>query len=316
MALITTSTMTAAVQNTLASRMLSMDTPDLIHNIPTIREKLPKHGGKQLTFERYSRLAPAMVPLAGGATPPSSNLEAIRINCIPQLYGSWISMNEQVPIQSQSKPLNQAARVLGMQLRETEDALTRNMMASTAAHVNCVGGTSADTPTEMSLSDFNNITSALMGANARKMLDGIEGKDKFGTAPVKNSYMLLGHTDLSGDFMGTTGFTNVANYPDQKNIASSEWGTIASLRVFLSSVGSKEIATSANGNDVYNMICLGLEAVGIVDQDGLGAQVVYTDPSIAGGPLWQNATLAWKTSFVSQILNESWIIRGRCTLRP
>lgn len=36
--------------------------------------------------------------------------------------------------------LNEAAARLGVSLRQTEDELTRNMLAGTAAFINCTGG--------------------------------------------------------------------------------------------------------------------------------------------------------------------------------
>lgn len=42
---------------------------------------------------------------------------------------------------SNRKVLNEAAQRLGVSLRQTEDELTRNMLASTASFINCTGGT-------------------------------------------------------------------------------------------------------------------------------------------------------------------------------
>ena len=36
--------------------------------------------------------------------------------------------------------LNEASQRLGVSLRQTEDELTRNMLASTASFINCTGG--------------------------------------------------------------------------------------------------------------------------------------------------------------------------------
>jgi N4-gp56 family major capsid protein len=190
------------------------------------------------------------------------------------------------------------------------------MMATTAAAINCVGGTSGDNPTEISFSDASAVVRTLMSQDARYINEGIEGTNKFGTAPIQNSFMALCHSDLSGDLESTTGFKHVSEYPSQSNVPPSEWGQLSGLRFQLSSVGKVTAGSSDLGNDVYDIFCTGLEALGIVDQDGLNAEIIYTPPSIAGGPLHQNATLAWKTSFVSCILNASWIIRLRCTLRP
>lgn len=316
MAVSTTSSISAPVLKTLATRMLSIENPDLIHNIGAMRERMPMHGGRTMVFRRPVKLAPALVPLGNtGATPPSSTVQVVDIEATPSFYGSWTEINEQLVIQNQDKPLNYHTQLLGLQLRETEDQLTKNMMMSSAAFVNCVGGVNGDIPSEITVSDADSVVRALLGASAKRMLDGIDGANKFGTAPIKNSYLALAHTDISGDLQSTPGFKHVSEYPSQQNIPIAEWGQLSSLRFMLSPVGAVTNGSSALGNAVYDVFCMGMESIGIVDQDGFYAQMLYTPPSIAGGPLHQNATLAWKTSFVSTILHESWIIRMRCTLR-
>jgi N4-gp56 family major capsid protein len=97
MAVVTTTTLSAPVQQTLAARMLSISVPDLIHNLPAMKEKIPMHGGREIKFRRYTKLAPALAPLGNsGMTPPSSSVTAVDLMARPDFYGSWISVNEQV----------------------------------------------------------------------------------------------------------------------------------------------------------------------------------------------------------------------------
>jgi len=297
--------------------MLSLEYPDLIHNMGALKESLPKGGGYSMLFRRPNKLNPALVPLGNkGSNPPASNVTVADIEARPDFYGSYTEINEQLVIQNQDKVLNYHTQVLSLQLRETEDVLSRNMMASSAAWVNCVGGTNGDTPSEITLSDASAITTTLLGSSAKRMLSGMDGANKYGTAPVKNSYLALASTDLSADLEQTPGFKHVSEYPSQANISIAEWGQLSGLRFMLSPLGEMTPTSSNLGNDVYDVFCMGLEAMGIVDQDGFHAQMLYTGPEIAGGALHQNATLAWKTSFVSMILHESWIVRLRCTRRP
>jgi hypothetical protein len=44
-------------------------------------------------------------------------------------------------LQNQDPVLNECAARLGVSLRQTEDTLTRDMLASTASFINCTGGT-------------------------------------------------------------------------------------------------------------------------------------------------------------------------------
>ena len=49
-------------------------------------------------------------------------------------------------MQNQDPVLNECAARLGVSLRQTEDQLTRDMLASTASFINCTGGVNGDNP--------------------------------------------------------------------------------------------------------------------------------------------------------------------------
>ena len=82
---------------------------------------------------------------------------------------------------------NECAARLGVSLRQTEDQLTRDMLASTASFINCTAGINGDNPTELTRSDIDDVIRALLGNNAVTLLDHIEGEDKFGTAPTRDA---------------------------------------------------------------------------------------------------------------------------------
>jgi hypothetical protein len=65
-------------------------------------------------------------------------------------------------------------------MRETEDELIRNMLASTAAVINATGGVNGDNPTELSRGDIDTVVLSLLGNDAIMISDNIEGSLKFG----------------------------------------------------------------------------------------------------------------------------------------
>jgi len=73
----------------------------------------------------------------------------------------------------------------------TEDQLTRDMLASTATLYNCTGGGNGDLPTNLSLSDIDEVTSALLTNDAWMMLDSIGGEDKFGKMCAELKFSLI-----------------------------------------------------------------------------------------------------------------------------
>ncbi len=209
--------------------------------------------------------------------------------------------------------LNEAAARLGVSLRQTEDQLTRDMLASTAAFINCVAGTNGDNPTNLTRSDVDDVVRALLGNNAYTILDNIEGDDKFGTAPVRDAYFALCHTDLTKDMDSVDGFIQKNQYPAPMNALRSEWGAIGNLRFLVSSIGSVSAAASNLGNSVYNIFCVGMEAYACIEQDGYSAQFIYRPP-MYDGPLALNASVGYKFAEVPRILNDLWVLNLRCTL--
>lgn len=156
----------------------------MIHKIPAELKAMPRNGGTTLRMRRYNPLATAPVPLGNsGVTPAPQNLTAVNIDAQMDFYGTYILLNEQVTLQNQDPVLNEAAQRLGVSLRQTEDQLMRDMLASTSSFINCVGGTNGDNPTEITRSDVDTVVRSLRGNSAYSFMSGIEGDNKFGTAP-------------------------------------------------------------------------------------------------------------------------------------
>jgi N4-gp56 family major capsid protein len=113
----------------------------MIHKIPAMHKAMPRNGGRTLRMRRYNPLATAMVPLGNsGVTPPPQMLTAVDIDATISFYGTYVQINEQVTLQSQDPVLNECAARLGVSMRQTEDQLTRDMLASTASTINCTAG--------------------------------------------------------------------------------------------------------------------------------------------------------------------------------
>lgn len=204
-----------------------------------------------------------------------------------------------------------AAR-LGVSLRQTEDELTRNMLASTASFINCTGGVNGDSPTEVTRADVDTVVETLLNNDAYTIMDNIEGEDKFGTAPVRDAYFALCSTKLTGNLDNVAGFIHKNQYPSPMNSLRSEWGSIGNLRFQVSSIGSVTPTSSNLNADIFNVFCVGMEAYACVEQDGYSASFIYRPP-IYDGPLALNASVGYKFAEVPRITNDLWIINMRCT---
>lgn len=209
--------------------------------------------------------------------------------------------------------LNEAAARLGVSLRQTEDQLTRDMLAATAGFINCVNGVNGDIPSEITRTDVDTVVRTLLDNNAYTIMDNIEGENKFGTAPVRDAYFALGSTRLTGSLDNVNGFIHKNQYPSPMNALRSEWGSIGNLRFLVSSIGSSNAAASNLGATVYNIFCVGMEAYACIEQDGYSAQFIYRPP-IYDGPLAMNSSVGYKFAEVPRITNDLWVINLRCTL--
>lgn len=279
-----------------------------------MRKQMPRNGGTTLRMRRYNPLATAMVPLGNsGVTPPPQNLTAVDIDAKMDFYGTYVTINEQVTLQSQDPVLNECAARLGVSLRQTEDQLTRDQLASTASFINATGGVNGDNPTEITRSDVDNVVRTLLNNDAYTIMDNIEGEDKFGTAPVRDAYFALTSTNLTGNLDAVAGFIQKNQYPSPMNALRSEWGSIGNLRFLVSSIGSFTANASALGANVYNIFCVGMEAYACIEQDGYSASFIYRPP-IYDGPLALNASVGYKFAEVPRITNDLWVINLRATI--
>ena len=72
------------------------------------------------------------------------------------------------------------------------------------------------------MSDVDTVSAALLSNDAWMMLNNIGGEDKFGTGPVRDAYLALGHTALSKDLNALNGFIPKWNYPNDNKVLRSE----------------------------------------------------------------------------------------------
>lgn len=214
---------------------------------------------------------------------------------------------------NQDPVLNQTVSLLAQSMRETEDELIRNMLASTATVLNAVGGVNGDNPTELSRSDFDAAQFTLLNNNAMMISDNIEGTLKFGTAPVREAFWAMMNTQILDDLEAVTGFISQAQYPSSMNILNAEWGSVGNIRVLYSSLGSTSANASLNGNTVYNNFITGQEAYAIIELTTATSSFIYTPPGGPTDPLRRLQLGAYKMAQVPRILNDQWILNLRAT---
>lgn len=279
------STMPPQIQQRYNAKLLSTPERNLIHNLFAVPVELPDNQGFIDRQSRYDRLDLFPIPMDDAMTnPPAQQLNRVDVDCRVRVYSTYIVLTRQVTITNEDPVLNSAAARLGQALRETQDVLQRDNLEATASVVNSVGGDNGDVPTEMALSDIDDIVSVLQGNDAEYITNMIPGENKFGTSPIGDAYGCMLTTRMIPVLNGVDGFVRKFQYPNISQTLSCEWGGVNNVRFFVSSQGSVTPNASLLGNDVANCFVSAKEGYKVVWQAGGKAKFIYLPPGYNNDP--------------------------------
>ena len=142
-----------------------------------------------------------------------------------------------------------------------------------------------DLPTEISLSDVDDVTALLQNNDGEFVTNMINASDKIGTSPLGDCYSAMCTTRLIPALNPIQGFRRKFEYGTGSiNTLSSEWGGVNNTRFFVSSQGSVTPDASLMGNDVANIFITAQEGYKVVFQAGGRAKYLYTPPGGQNDP--------------------------------
>jgi len=293
--------------------LLTLARPYYIYDMFAQKRTIPLNSGDQMIFRRYATLSAATVPITDGTTPPGDALAVTDFSTQIKWYGNFVVITDQVQFTVQDRVLNEATRVLSLQLGLTIDTLIRNMMVATASSILCSNGVNGNTPTEITTADIKTAVRALRLGNARLMTKPIPGENRFATSPVRSSYWGFMDVSIQNDLEACADFLSAANYPNPMDALEAEWGSTNNVRWLLSTNG---FSTSASP-PVWNNIILGQEAYGVVKLGSKEAEFIVKPLGSSGtsDPLNQRGSVGYKYPFATRLLNDNWITRLLSTQR-
>jgi N4-gp56 family major capsid protein len=169
-------------------------------------------------------------------------------------------------------------------MRETQDVLVRDSLESSASVVNCVGGSNGDLPTEMALSDTDDIVTVLQNNSGEYITNMIPGELKIGTSPIGDAYGCMLTTRMIPVLNNLQSFVRKFQYPNVSDTLQSEWGGVNNIRFFVSEQGSVTPTASLAGNDIANCFVSAKEAYKVVWQSGGKARFIYLPPGYNNDP--------------------------------
>ncbi len=287
--------------------LLSTPMFNLIHSLGVDKHYAESYIGKTTRMSRFERLSTDGGQLDGSGIDPAAEVPVrTDVDATMEIYAKTIITNEQVILWENSKTLTKFTALLGQWLREKEDLLMRDLFSSSVSYINATGGINGDQPSNITLSDINNIETILLNNDARSLLTNIQGELRFDTSPVRDAFIALASTNLTNDLQQVQGVILKAAYPSQEGLRPEEYCSVSRFRFFVSSKAAKTPGISLLGNTVYTIPMYGLEAAAKIEQNNYTAVIGYRPPWVVSS-VAQNSQLYAKFAIARAITNQNWI---------
>lgn len=262
----------------------------------------PANEGKTVYFTRHTPLATATTALTEGTNPAEVALTATTVSATLAEYGTTVKISKFLSLTSIDANNKEKIEVVGQNMGETIDELTRNELA-TGATAQLAGGKSALTDVAitdvMSVSELRKAVRTLKKNKARKYQSKI--------APWIGK---LG-PDTSYDLQGDSSYVNADIYDNgAERLYTGELGKINGVRL-IESPNQYETANggASNADIIWNFIH-GQDAFGCIDLVGDKPQL-YVIPHTqidSGNPAGRFSNVSWAASYVCKTLNANWLI--------
>lgn len=294
MAAQTTTLMSNEIMAYYESRFLSRSEKALVHGQGSQKQTLGKNKGKSITFNRYTPLADATTPLTEGANPSESALTSSTVTATLSEYGNAIKISKMLSLTSIDREGEEKADLIGQNMGETLDTLTRDVLYA-GATPQIVNGKVLTAVGATDVLDYDEV---------RKAVRTLRNNN----APVFDDGFYMGkigpYTEY--DLMNDTTWKNAHTYSDTKQLYRGEAGELGGVR-FVRGTNQKSEASTTT---VYSNFIHGKEAFGEYDLEGDMPKfyVKTPGPHSTDNSADRFSTMAWAGAFVAKVLIANWII--------
>jgi len=295
--------------------LLDIAVPMTIANQFGQMQKIPKNNSATIKWSRYEAFNEATTPLTEGVTPEGEFINVTRMTATAKQYGDLALMSDVLVLTIEDPIANQTNRRLAEQASRSFDTLTFDVLKATGSIYNCEKGGNTKVPTELTQADLDVVVQTLMNNDAKMWSEIMTASTKVGTAPLDESYYCMANTAIYRDLKDVDSWVPINQYPSPGMKKSGERGYTDNLRWTMSSKAPKTLnGDFAGTSTVYDFYACGQNGYGIVDLEGGNLESIYTAPGGAGDRLKQVSSLGWKGWHAAKILNDQFLVRGRCTL--
>ena len=262
----------------------------------------PANEGKSVVFTRHTPLATATTALTEGTNPAEVNLTATNVTATLVEYGNTVKISRFLDLTSIDRNNKEKIEVVGQNMGETLDELTRNELF-TGATTQFAGSKAA--LTDVGVTDILNVAELRKAVRTLKLAKARRYQDRIapwlGKVGPNTSYDLT--TDST--FLSADIYDNGA-----EKLYNGELGKILGVRLIESPNQTETVDAGASSADIFSNFIHGSDAFGCIDLVGDKPQL-YIIPHTkidSGNPAGRFSTVAWAASYVTKTLNAAWLI--------
>lgn len=258
----------------------------------------PANEGKSIVFTRHTPLATATTALTEGTNPGEVNLTATNVSATLAEYGTTVRISRFLSLTSIDANNKEKIEVVGQNMGETLDELTRNELftgattqfAGSATALSAIASTNV-----LTIAEIRKAVKTLKKNKARRYQDKVA------------SWMGKLGPDTSYDLTSDSTFLSADIYDNgAQKLYNGELGTILSVRLIESPNQKSESSTVT----VFSNFIHGSDAFGTIDLDADKPQL-YIIPHTkvdSGNPAGRFSLVSWAATKVDKTLNSNWLI--------
>ena len=262
----------------------------------------PANEGKQVVFTRHTPLATATTALTEGTNPAEVSLTATNVSATLAEYGTTVKISRFLSLTSIDAGNKEKIEVVGQNMGETLDELTRNELF-TGATTQLAGGKSA--LTDVAITDVLSVSELRKAVRTLKVNKARRYQDRNGAWMAKVGPYTSYDLTTDSTFLSADIYDNGA-----KKLYNGELGTILGAKVIESPNQYETVNGGASNADIFSNFVHGSDAFGCIDLVGDKPQL-YIIPHTkidSNNPAGRFSTVAWATSYVTKTLNANWLI--------
>lgn len=208
--------------------------PQLVHDQFGDKYPIPKNGGKQIEFRRFSPLPKAMTPITEGELPPAGSLNVEKVPAALSQYGSYIEVSDVLDLTAVDPVLTQTTKLLGSQAGRTLDTVTREVLAA-GTNVLYAPRLSGDTETRVEYRHMLDETAKLTPQQVRRAVTQLK---RHNAPRINGYYVAIVHPEVTHDLMGHSEWLSAHQYAAPEQIFRGEIGRLYGVR-FVESTEAK-----------------------------------------------------------------------------